>query len=71
MYDSGGWYGFILFGAVVAMLVFAYILSSVSCAQVTTTTGLETAYHVPSGCYVEIEPDRWVPLDAWRDEGGN
>lgn len=56
--------GTILLIVVIAVGACGY--ESWRCGQVSSQTGHDTKFVVPSGCFIEADDHQWVPLDRWR-----
>lgn len=53
---------------VICVLIFcgaAYFLDRPSCEAKTAEINMESRWSFFGGCQVEVEPDRWIPLDNW------
>ena len=47
-----------------------YITNAVICTRVSETMQVDSQYKLLGGCFIEVENERWIPLDSyyWKDE---
>lgn len=63
------------FGAAALILGLLAIVAVVGeleeCHDTARRTGYETSYDFPSGCYIKVDNDRWIPLEKWVNSTEN
>jgi hypothetical protein len=59
---------FVFIGIVVVACLFggAAAWENAQCNSQTSEIGFDHKWGIISGCMIETEPDKWVPLDNWR-----
>ena len=50
---------------IVAIIIASYYWSSYGCAQQTRDMGFNHRYAWVTGCQIEVEEGKWIPLDSY------